>query len=125
MTQLVKQRNGGDCGICCVAMALGVPYEYAWRLLAENGLRPDYATVGIFGSTIAKACGAAADLRGIRYAGSLERCIVQVALDPNRMAHHWIWIDGQIYDPAARIEQWGQIRGFGQVIHVEKHLDGL
>jgi hypothetical protein len=110
--RLVRQVGDWDCGIACVAMALRVSYESAKEML---GPPPDHRK-GYFPHAIAAATGGEMDTYDWR--GSLERCIVQVMLEPNGPPRHYVWIEDGIWCPAAHVTSWRKIAGFACIIRV-------
>jgi len=104
--QLVKQRYSWDCGVCCLAMALKITWEQAHSLLAVSA--PSY------GADLARAANVTVPRD---YAGTLERCIIQVSGD-HRFPYHWVWSENGLYCPAQHFRKWGQIRMIGQIIHI-------
>ena len=98
----MRQRQPWDCGVCCVAMALGITWEEAKAKLPEplNG--------GHYPGEVAEAVGTKAR-RGSEWRGSLDRCIVQVSLDKTRLPHHFVWVDGEVHDPAGLVSDLSRV----------------
>lgn len=92
-------------------MALGISWECARAKLGAMS-----NSKGYFPHEVAAAVGGEID----RYdwSGPLDRCIVQVIIEPNGPPKHFVWIDGGLWCPAAHCDRWTRIHGFGQVVRV-------
>jgi len=112
---MVTQKYRWDCGVCCLAMALGLTWKEARKLLPKPHRK------GYFPGEIAKAAGVKIR-RGTPQKESLERCILHVSLEKGRMAHHFIWSENGLHDPYPnpRIVKWEDIKAIESVIPIAK-----
>jgi ABC-type bacteriocin/lantibiotic exporter with double-glycine peptidase domain len=99
---LIKQRNSGDCGVACLAMFMGVPYETSEYLVQEDLKRrtPVDGMNNVELAKILKSCGYE-PMQVFTLLPNTPAILSVPAIGKNRKAFHYIYWNGEkIYDPS-------------------------
>jgi len=134
--EIVKQQTDSDCFLCCVAMALAVPYETLCKrigdLVKPIQVRGSYDADEV---VVLTRMGLTEHVHYIRlimmpqYAQTPflrnvlwgRRAIIAVASKNNRDGKHAIYWDGnELHDPSNReIYSWGEVHPISMIIFQE------
>jgi hypothetical protein len=117
MTQMIEQRRPTDCGVCCLAMALGVPWETIEEAIPEDivDIVREKGMVDEYIHSILSSLGYINDIDYTKRVWSLNwstmgfarnmlwgrRCMIQVRSINYQDGYHLIYWDGkELLDPS-------------------------